>query len=138
MIKQLQRELEDAKIRIKELEDAVHEGLRVIQWFGGWLNGRTKPVTYDNARCTCGHRGDQHNGMGRCMDPDNVTLDDDDCECYTPTTYSVSYDARGVVRTVNLIKKLLPPDPPVTEKRCEKCKGRFDLEYMRGDICLWC
>lgn len=140
-VEQLQQELQDAKDKIEDLEGGVREGLRVIHWFGGWLNGRTKPVTYDDARCTCGHRGTQHNGIGRCMDPDNVTIDDDGCECdqYTPTSYSVSYAARDVARCVNGMKKLLPPDPPATEKWCKgRCGGRFDIEHMNGDLCTWC
>jgi transcription elongation factor Elf1 len=141
VVEEKNQKIEDLEERIEQLEKGVREGIRVIQWFGGWLNGRTKPVTYDDARCTCGHRGSQHNGTGRCMDPDNVTLDDDGCECdqYTPTTYSVSYTARDVAHCVNYMSKLLPLAPPVTEKWCKgRCKGRFDLVHMRGDICVWC
>jgi len=139
-VEEKNQKIEELEERIEQLEKGVREGLRVIDWFGGWLNGRTKPVAYDNARCTCGHRGDQHSGLGCCMDPDNVTLDDDGCECdvYTPKTYSVSYAARDVAHCTSYMRKLLPPDPPVTEKWCKGRKGRFDIGHMHGDLCTWC
>lgn len=33
--------------RIVELEVAAREGLKTINWFESWLNGRDEPVRYD-------------------------------------------------------------------------------------------
>jgi hypothetical protein len=109
----LNQKIDDLEYRIEKLDAAVRDGISTIQWFGGWLNNRTRPVVYDDAECVCGHRGREHNGLGRCQDPVNVTIDDDGCDCdqYTPTTYSVSYDARGVARCTLSMSKVLEKKP---------------------------
>lgn len=40
-------ELDLLRQRIVELEVAAREGLKTINWFESWLNGRDEPVRYD-------------------------------------------------------------------------------------------
>ena len=40
-------DLEKLRARIVELEVALKEGLKTIEWFEGWLNKRDEPVRYD-------------------------------------------------------------------------------------------
>lgn len=124
--------VEQMQERIDDLEQGVRDAMHVINWFGGWLNGRTKPVAYDNATCVCGHEGRDHTGLGRCGDPNDSECD---CDVYRPTTFSVTYDARGVAIQTNALAKLIQ----VTDFRCRKCKGKFELtEHTGSGVCRWC
>ena len=124
--------IEELQQRVDDLETAVTDALGVINWFGGWLNGRTAPVAYDNAKCACGHLGTEHTGLGRCTDPQHEECS---CDCYQPTTYSVSYDARGVSRATGELMRLAN----VKDFRCHKCKGHFDAEHRSDQgLCKWC
>lgn len=130
-IEQQGQRIWDLEERVRDLESMLGDAVGVIQWFGGWLNNRKVPLSYDDARCACGHMGSQHTGLGRCTDPDDSECE---CDCYRPDSFSVSYDARSVARAVHSYQKLLH----VEDFRCEKCRGRFSMEHHRDGRCEWC
>lgn len=126
------QKIEEQQQRIDDLESALETALSTINWFGGWLNSRKVPISYDNSQCECGHDGRDHTGLGRCTDPD-----DSDCNCdvYRPTDFSVSYDARGVAIATREIHRVLG----TKDFRCWKCRGKFDLEHRtESGRCVWC
>ncbi len=135
VVSDLQAEVEDLRDRVKSLEMSVRDGIHTIQWFGGWLNNRKEPVTYDKyyVPCKdCGVTGEKHG--------------ESDCAGYMPSVYSVSYTARDVAIMVNSMCKALGPEaaPKWTEFRCDSCHGLFDREHVRSDSdflgvrCTWC
>lgn len=66
------------RLRIVELELALKEGLKTIEWFEGWLNNRDVPVRYD---------------------PDDMQKH--------PPRFTVNYNAREVAMMREFISKVL-------------------------------
>lgn len=127
IVEQKNQKIDDLEERIKILEAAVRDGIRTIQWFGRWLNGRSEPVTYDAVSCTCGHLPGQHQfSEQKCYAkvPDGEPF----CTCveYKPKSYSVSYAARDVAINVISMAKALG----------DSHAGH--VPQVAKDVCKWC
>lgn len=71
-------ELDKLRARIVELEVIAKEGLKTIEWFESWLNGREDPIRYDPVGLT------KH-----------------------PIVFSVNYDAKQVSAVKTFMKAVL-------------------------------
>jgi hypothetical protein len=68
--------------RVIELTVAAREGLKTIEWFESWLNGREEPVRYDPE------------GMQK-----------------HPLVFSVNYNARDVAEMKKFIQQVIDDNP---------------------------